>query len=524
MSGTAGAAASRSGIQAGRDGFRQLLHAEWTKLRTVPGWLTGMAAAALVIAGLGVLAASGSVCSGGPSPGHPNGAACTAVLGPGGEVVTDRFYFVHQPLTGRASITARVTSLTGRVFSHQGSEPGLAPWAKGGIMFKASTRPGSAYVALLVTGGHGVRMQWDFTRDRAGLPGQVTPATARWLRLTRSGATFTGYDSADGRHWARVAVAHLAGLPATLQAGLLATAPDAVHRSSSPGGAAGLASPGQATAVLSRIHLTGTGAGSGWSGTAVSGPGGPLTAGLGGYRQARGTFTVSGSGDIAPAVAPGGGGTPIGQTLIGVFGGLIAVAVVAAGFIGAEYRSGMILSTLAANPRRGRVLAAKAVVIGAVTFAAGLAGAAAAMPLAEHVLRGNGNFMAPASLLVQVRVIAGTAALLAVTAILALALAAVLRSASSAVLVVVVTLVLPYLAGAATPVLPAAAADWLLRVTPAAAFAVQATGVRYPQVAGTYLPFFGYYPLPPWAGFAVLCGYTALALAAAVILLRRRDA
>ena len=43
-------------------------------------------------------------------------------------------------------------------------------------------------------------------------------------------------------------------------------------------------------------------------------------------------------------------------------------------FITAEYRRGLIRTTLAASPRRGRVLAAKAIVIGAVTFAAGLAG------------------------------------------------------------------------------------------------------------------------------------------------------
>ena len=69
-----------------------------------------------------------------------------------------------------------------------------------------------------------------------------------------------------------------------------------------------------------------------------------------------------------------------------------------------------------------------------------------------------------------------------------------------------------------------AAADWLLRVTPAAAFAIQQTIPQYSQVSASYTPKTGYYPLAPWAGFAVLCGYTALALGLAVILLRRRDA
>jgi uncharacterized membrane protein len=43
-------------------------------------------------------------------------------------------------------------------------------------------------------------------------------------------------------------------------------------------------------------------------------------------------------------------------------------------------------------------------------------------------------------------------------------------------------------------------------------------------VTGHYAPSGGYYPLPPWAGLAVLCGYAALALALAVVRLRRRDA
>jgi hypothetical protein len=33
-----------------------------------------------------------------------------------------------------------------------------------------------------------------------------------------------------------------------------------------------------------------------------------------------------------------------------------------------------------------------------------------------------------------------------------------------------------------------------------------------------------YLPLAPWAGFAVLCGYAALAPGLALFLLRRRDA
>ena len=49
-------------------------------------------------------------------------------------------------------------------------KPGPVPWAKAGIIIKASTKPGSAYAAMMATGGHGVRMQYNYTGDMAGLP------------------------------------------------------------------------------------------------------------------------------------------------------------------------------------------------------------------------------------------------------------------------------------------------------------------------------------------------------------------
>jgi ABC-type transport system involved in multi-copper enzyme maturation permease subunit len=236
------------------------------------------------------------------------------------------------------------------------------------------------------------------------------------------------------------------------------------------------------------------------------------------------TFTVAGSGDIAPAVV--GGGTDPGQgaerTLIGAFIGLIVLAVVATLFITGEYRRGLIRSTFAASPRRERVLAAKAVVIGAVVFVAGLVGASIALPLGEHVLRGNGIAVYPAGTFTEVRAIVGTAVLLAVAAVLALALGTILRRSALAVTVVIVLIVLPYILAFGSA-LPAGPAEWLLRVTPAAAFAVQQTLVRYPQVLAPYTPANGYFPLAPWAGLAVLCAYTACALGLAMYLVRRRD-
>jgi ABC-type transport system involved in multi-copper enzyme maturation permease subunit len=511
-------AAGRRGAAAAGGGFARVLRAEWTKFATIRGWVVSLVIAAVVMVGLAL--AGHSTCGGQASPGAPVvlGEGCAAPIGPGGEAVEDGFYFVRQPLAGDGSITARLTSLASPAGLGPASRAGLQPWAKAGVIIKASTRPGSAYAAVLLTAGHGVRMQYDYTGDIAGRPDGASP---RWLRLTREGDRLTGYESADGVRWTRVGAVDLAGLPGTVQVGLFAAAPAGSSvTSSSITGSSQTGASGLAAARFDHVSVAGGRPGLGWAGGAVGGP-----QPGGGYRQSGGAITVTGSGDIAPDVpAAGGNGTPVETALVGTFGGLILVIVVAAMFMAAEYRRGLIRVTLTASPARGQVLAAKAIVIGLVTFAAGLVGAAASIPLGTALLRSGGNFILPVSPLTEVRLVAGTAALLAVAAVLTLALAAILRSGAGAVTAVVVGMVLPYFFGAVLAVLTAGPADWLLRVTPAAAFSVQQTLIPYPQVSAAYTPRNGYYPLPPWAGLAVLCGYAAAALALAVVLLRRRDA
>ncbi len=534
----------RPGQQTGRVGFAQLLRAEWTKFRTVRGWVIGMTVAALVTAGLGLFVAVGtsSSCqstsgsSGGPTR---TGSACgtrTFPVGPGGGPVDDSFYFVRQPLTGNGSITVQVTSLTGLLPPANGNppsnpaapvdtRPGLVPWAKAGLIIKNGTSQGSAYAAMMVTADHGVRLQDNYTNDTAGQPGAVSPASPRWLRLTRSGDTITGYDSADGTHWTQVGTVHLAGLSSTVQAGLFAASPAyTVESQGFGGGTDGSSLPSQATAAFDHVTRSGTWPGGTWTGDYI---GAGDESGAGGYHQAGGRFTVTGSGDIAPVIAGSGNeGDPdstLTNYLVGTFAGLIAVIVVATMFITAEYRRGLIRITLTASPRRGRVLAAKAIVIGSVTFVAGLVAAAAAVIFGAQLSRHKGTYVFPASWATELRVIAGTAALLAVAAVLALALGTVLRRSAAAVTLVIAVIVLPYIMGVAS-ILPASASDWLLRITPAAAFAFLQAAPQYPQVTAIYTPTSGYFPLAPWAGLAVLCAYAALALSLAVALLRRRDA
>jgi ABC-type transport system involved in multi-copper enzyme maturation permease subunit len=504
-----------------RAGFGRLLYAEWTKFVTVRGWVIAMVVSALLTAGIGIWATSGYhglPCGKTLPGGQMVAAACPAPpLGPGGEMVTDSFYFVRQPLPGNGTVTARVTSLAGSATPGiAGGTSALQPWAKAGIIIKASLRQGSAYAAMMVTGGHGARMQYDYTNDIADLPGGVSAASPRWLRLVRSGDTLTGYDSADGSHWALVGTARLPGLAAVVQAGIFVASPDSVTDEN--------AGSTLASGVFDHVTVAGARPGSPWDGQNF-GAGAAYNPLSDGYQQAGGVFTVRGSGDIAPAVRnSAGSGRPADEGIIGAFAGLIVVLVVGTMFITGEYRRGLIRTTLAAAPRRGQVLAAKAIVTGAVAFAAGLAGSAAAVLLGERMLRGSGFYIFPVGGLTQVRVIAGTAALLAVAAVLALALGVIWRHGAGPVTATIALIVVPYFFTGPMAILRGTAADWLLRVTPAAAFAVQQVLPAYPQVSNAYIPQYGYYPLPPWAGLAVLCAWAAAALGLAAFLLRRRDA
>ena len=531
----------RSLVAHGSMGFGSLLRAEWTKFRTVRGWIIGALVGLLLMVGLGVFTGKASQCSFQPNGSNVSSACPAPPTGPGGEWVTDSFYFVRQPLAGDGSITARVTSLTGLYSTHgvglaapgqggqsplTGMTPGVQPWSKAGLIIKASTAEGSAYAAIMVTGSHGVRMQWDYVNDTPGLAGTVSAASPRWLRLTRSGDVIRGYDSADGMRWTLVGTATLAGLPTVSPAGLFAASPGYTKISTGVASASSTGGPALATGAFDHVSLQGARplASLGrWTGEAIgannaSSP--VLPASVQGFTQAGGRFTVSGSGDIAPAE---GDGATIEQTLAGTFVALIAFVVIGVMFITAEYRRGLIRTTLAASPRRGRVLAAKAVVLAAVTFVVGLVASAIVVPLGERFLRESGNPIAPVSALGEARILVGTGALLAVCAVLALAVGTLLRRSAGAVTAVIAGIVLPYLLVRLPGVLPVTVGEWVARVTPAAAFAVQQSVPAYPQVYAQYTPSTGYFPLAPWAGFAVLCTWAAVALALAVFVLRRSD-
>lgn len=474
----------------GRDGFAQVLLAEWTKLRSVGRWVLGMIAAVMLTVLISVLAASGGVTDSNDVP--------DLSVGPDGLAVTDDFHFVHRPLSGDGSVTTRVLSQEN---SHE--------WAKAGVLIKDGTRTGSRYAAMMVTPGHGVRLQSNFATDVAGGP----TAVSRWLRLTRTGSTITGAESADGATWNTVGTVQVNALPDTVEVGLFVASPPRRVLDRQVGSTSVGFRPTVGTASFDNVRVEPPQPPVPWRDQDV---GWPLESGD--STETGGTFTVTGSGDIGPD-PPSDDVVQI--SLTGAFVGLMAIVALSVLFITSEYRRGMIRTTFVASPRRGRVLAAKAIVIGAVTFLAALVACVAAFLVALPILRSNGfappAFPEPAlGDPTVLRAVVGTAALMALVAMFSLGVGAILRRSAGAITVIIALLIIPLIVSTA---LPLEAGRWLMRITPAAGFAIQRT---IEPTDDTVVA--AWTSLAPWTGLAVLCGYAVVTLAGAYWLLRRRDA
>ena len=397
-----------------------MLRAEWTKLRTVRGWLIGLVIAVLLCVVFTYLVANGNHTGGCTGTGNCQSGHSFVPTGPGGEAVADSYQYFEQSLTGDGTLTAQITSLTGLISTNPpdaapslaASRPGLTTWAKAGILLTPTTKQGAPYAAVMATGSHGLHLQYDYTHDRASLPDTITSASPRWLRLTRTGDAITGYDSTNGTTWHEIGTARLAGLDRTVDVGLFVTSPVA-YQGSSDG------VPTQATATFDHITLNGHIEAHGWQTNSVGTDDYYPKLGSGSVRRSGGAVVLSGSGDVATAVnlTVLGGNTASDTLPFGIVVALIVLIVVATMFITAEYRWGLIRTTFTVIPQRVSMLAAKALVIGTVAFVIGVLAAAIAIPLGIHVLDSGGNYVFPANALTLARIAAGTGAIAALTAV-----------------------------------------------------------------------------------------------------------
>jgi len=107
----------------------------------------------------------------------------------------DMFNYAYQPTSGDLAIAARVAS-----------QESTAAWAKAGVMIRESTAANAAYVGVYVTPSNGVSMQFRGATGAAAIDlARQTGLTAPyWVKIVRSGSTFSGYSSTDGVTWTLV--------------------------------------------------------------------------------------------------------------------------------------------------------------------------------------------------------------------------------------------------------------------------------------------------------------------------------
>ncbi len=137
-----------------------------------------------------------------------------SVTGSGADIwgASDQFHFLYQAVDGDVEIVARVESIE---FMHR--------WSKAGVMIREQLTPGSSHAYMLGSAAKG----WAFQRRPAGegisvhSEGPLTNPPG-WVKLTRSGDTFTAYQSSDGSNWGVVGSETIA-MARTVYVGLAVT-------------------------------------------------------------------------------------------------------------------------------------------------------------------------------------------------------------------------------------------------------------------------------------------------------------
>jgi ABC-2 type transport system permease protein len=213
------------------------------------------------------------------------------------------------------------------------------------------------------------------------------------------------------------------------------------------------------------------------------------------------TCALTGPGQAGP------GYDPTFVSLEGLIIGQLIVAVLGVLTITAEYSTGMILTSLTVQPRRGTIFAAKAVAFGLVSLGAGLVASFIAFLLGQAILDKHrlGTGLGHPHVL---RAVIGASLFLTVSGLLAMGVGAAFRYTAGALSAAVTVLFLSLILQAFLPSTVQPYVDkWI------------------PYNAGSQI--WSTVPSPgqfsPWTGFAVFCGYAAVALGGGLMLFLRRD-
>jgi ABC-2 type transport system permease protein len=176
--------------------------------------------------------------------------------------------------------------------------------------------------------------------------------------------------------------------------------------------------------------------------------------------------------------------------------------------VSSEYGTGMMRSTHAATPVRGRVLVAKAVVVAAILFVLGTATALLGYVGGNYFLDREGIGLALEGDVA--RSMYGYGLFMAGLGLLSVAVAFILRHTALALSLV---LALVFVLNNLVLLIPGETGQWVTKLMPSNAGMVIATPVPFN-------PFL----LDAWPSFAVFAGEVAALLLVAWVVLRRRDA
>jgi hypothetical protein len=143
------------------------------------------------------------------------------VQGAGSDIwdTSDQFHFIWQSMPGNGTFSAHVTSQTNS-----------SGWAKAGVMLRLNNNPAAPFYALYITPGNGLSVQYRATAGANAAQLMNIAGTAPvYLRVSRSGTTFTSYTSTDGVTWTALAgsTITLASLSGSILQGMAATSHNA---------------------------------------------------------------------------------------------------------------------------------------------------------------------------------------------------------------------------------------------------------------------------------------------------------
>jgi ABC-2 type transport system permease protein len=193
------------------------------------------------------------------------------------------------------------------------------------------------------------------------------------------------------------------------------------------------------------------------------------------------------------------------RSLFGLILGQLIIAVLGALTVTSEYSTGMIRTSLSVQPRRRVVFAAKAMVFSAIALVAGLVASFASYFLGQAILSGqhiNSTLGQPGVL----RAVIGGGLFLAACGLLSYGLGALIRHTAGALtasfgLLFVLTILAGFLPN-----------SWAAHIDKWVPF--NAGGAIWENSSGVHM-------FSPWTGFAVFCGYAAVAIAAGLYRFRR---